>query len=54
MGSAFVSIVLIDLNLGLEPQTRMNEPSRVFYPILDKTHVLFFEYNGVYTFYRRF
>ena len=47
MGSAFVSIVLIGLNLGLESRTRMYEPSRVFYCILDKARVLFFEYNGV-------
>ena len=54
MGSASVSVVLIDLNFCLEPRARMYEPSRVFYRILDKVRLLFFEYNGVYTFYRRF
>ena len=43
MGSAYVSIVLIDLILGFEPPTRMYEPSRVFYRILDKGRVPFFE-----------
>ena len=47
MGSASVSTILIDLNLGLESRTRMYEHSRVFYCILVKARVLFFEYNGV-------
>ena len=50
MGSAFVSIVLIDLNLGLKSCTRMYVPSRVFSRILDKARFPSFEYNFVYMF----